>query len=124
MDSMEFVDPSKEAPTGGSRYFDDALRVIYEAIADINLQLPQEQRIEKSPTTVLFGKDGKLDSLGLANFIVIVEQKIEEVLGLLIGLTEDDPFSPSTGHFRTVQSLASYISQSVARERGGAHPQS
>jgi len=123
MDGIRSVDLSKEAADGSS-YLDGALQVVYESIADLNQQLPPGQRIEKSPATVLFGEDGKLDSLGLANLIVITEQRIEEFFGFAIGLTEDDPFSPSTGHFRTVQSLATYISQSAARERGGALPQS
>src|SRR5271170_2557489 len=98
---------------------DDVLRVIYESISDLNLQLPEDQRIRKSLSTVLFGAGGTLDSLGLANFIVIAEQKLEEAYGFRIDLTEDDPFSPTTGHFRTVNSLATYVSKLAARRPGG-----
>src|SRR5271154_1041635 len=98
---------------------DGVLRVIYESIADLNMQLPEEQRIRKSLSTVLFGAGGTLDSLGLANFIVIAEQKLEESYGFRVDLTEDDPFSPTTGHFRTVNSLATYVSELAARRPGG-----
>ncbi len=124
MEGIKSVDLSKETPASGSSCFDGAFKAIYEAISDLNLQRPQGQQIEKSPTAVLFGEGGKLDSLGLANFIVITEQKLEEFFGFSIDLTEDDPFSPTTGHFRTVQSLAGYISQSAARKQGGVQPQS
>jgi acyl carrier protein len=95
---------------------DGVLKAIYESISDLNVQLPQEQRVEKSPQAVLFGAGGKLDSLSLANFIVIAEQKLYDSLGLQINLTEDDPFSPNTGHFRTIESLANYVSDLVSRK--------
>jgi acyl carrier protein len=94
---------------------DGVLKAIYQSISDLNVQLPQEQRVEKSPHAVLFGAGGKLDSLGLANFIVMAEQKLYDSLGLRINLTEDDPFSPNTGHFRTIESLANYVSDLVSR---------
>jgi D-alanine--poly(phosphoribitol) ligase subunit 2 len=101
----------KESSTSRSSHFDGVLAVIYECISDLNLQLPMERRIEKSSSTVLFGAGGKLDSMGLANFIVIAEQKLEECYGFHVNLTADDPFSLTTGHFRTLHSLATYISE-------------
>lgn len=89
--------------------FDNVLKVIYESISDLNLQLPQDRQMEASASTVLFGAGSRLDSLGLGNFIVITEQKLEDSFGFRFDLTEDDPFSPATGHFRTVQSLATYV---------------
>jgi acyl carrier protein len=91
------------------------LKVIYQSISDLNLQLSQQQWIEQSPHAVLFGAGGKLDSLGLANFIVIAEQKLYDSLGFRIDLTESDPFSPNTGHFRTIESLANYVSDLASR---------
>jgi acyl carrier protein len=110
----------KESSQDRTSHLDGALRLIYESISDLNVQLPEEQRIRKSPSTVLFGAGGTLDSLGLANFIVITEQKLEECYGFRIDLTEDDPFSPTTGHFRTVHSLATYVLELAARRPGGA----
>jgi acyl carrier protein len=104
----------KDPSTKRTSHFDGVLAVIYESISDLNLQLPAEQRIEKSSSTVLFGAGGKLDSLGLGNFIVITEQKLEERYGFHVNLTADDPFSPTTGHFRTLDSLATYISELTA----------
>lgn len=94
---------------------DGVLKIIYESISDLNVQLPQQERIEKSPHAVLFGAGSELDSLALANFIVITEQKLYDALGLRIDLTEDDPFSPATGHFRTIESLANYVSDWASR---------
>lgn len=105
----------KEPSANRQSHFDGVFAVICESISDLNLQLPPEQRIEKSSSTVLFGAGGKLDSLGLANFIVIAEEKLEERYGFHVNLTADDPFSPTTGHFRTLHSLTTYVSELTAK---------
>jgi acyl carrier protein len=87
--------------------------VLYSVLSELNLQLPKGNHVEQSLSTVLFGAGSRLDSLALANFIVIAETKLEESLGYQIDLTQDDPFSPGTGHLQTVQSLVSYISRLV-----------
>jgi acyl carrier protein len=106
-----FEPPVREAAAVDSSRLDRVLKVIYESVSELNLQLQEGQRIEKSPATVLFGSGGKLDSLALANFIVITEQKLEESFGCRVDLTKDDPFSPATGHFGTIRSLATYVSE-------------
>jgi len=110
----------KEPSTSRMSQLDDVLRIIYESISDLNLQLPAEKQIAKSLSTILFGGGGKLDSLGLANFIVITEQKLEECYGFRIDLTADDPFSPTTGHFRSIRSLAAYILELTSKRPHGA----
>jgi hypothetical protein len=110
MDGIKAVGSAVNEPSGNSwSCFDHVLKVIYDSISSVNLQLPLERRMEQSVSTVLFGAGSRLDSLGLGNFIVIAEQKLEDYFGFPIDLTEDDPFSPATGHFRTVHSLAAYV---------------
>ena len=104
---------SHQVATECSSSVDRAVSVIYSALSELNLQLPKSGRVEKCVSTVLFGAGGKLDSLALANFIVIVEAKLEAAFGFAFDLTQDDPFSSETGHFQTVQSLADYISSLV-----------
>jgi acyl carrier protein len=101
-------EPNKNVPpeASGSR----VVGVIYSALSELNLQRPKGEQVEPSLSTVLFGAGGRLDSLALANFIVIAESKLEEAFGGQIDLTQDDPFSPETGHFQTVQSLVDYVS--------------
>jgi hypothetical protein len=111
--------PRPSSAVGGNRLA-DVLKVVYESISDLNMQLPAERQIDKSPASVLFGEGGRLDSLGLSNFIVITEQKLCEFLDFSVDLTGDDPFSLTTGHFRTVHSLASYVCELTERRSAGA----
>lgn len=83
--------------------------IIFEAVETINSQLPGEQQIEKSTDTVLFGKNGGLDSIALVNLIVAIEEKIEEQLGILITLADERAMSLKKSPFRTIDSLADYI---------------
>ncbi len=87
----------------------DVTTALCLAITELNLHLPKHERLKADPSTPLFGNEGGLDSLGLANFIILVEDKLEEAVGIRLDLTEDDPFSPETGHFRTLGSLAQHI---------------
>jgi len=96
---------------------DSALKAIYAAIGLLNSQLSSDRQLEQSLDTPLFGHGGKLDSLALANLIIIAEQQLEECFGFKVDLTEDDPFSPGTGHFRTVRSLATYASTLADQNR-------
>lgn len=63
-------------------------------------------------STVLFGRGGLFDSLGLVTLIVDIEQKLDE-LGISITLGDERAVSQKQSPFRTVQSLTDYISELV-----------
>ena len=50
-----------------------------------------------------------LDSLGLVNLIVSVEQNIEDEFHVVITIADDRALSQKHSPFRTVESLAEYI---------------
>jgi len=79
------------------------------SIEEINRQLENEHQLEKSTNTVLFGEGGKLDSLGLINLVVAVEQNIEDEFDVTITLADERAMSQENSPFRTVGSLADYI---------------
>ena len=83
--------------------------VIMNSIEEINRQLENEHQLEKSTNTVLFGEGGKLDSLGLINLVVAVEQNIEDEFDVTITLADERAMSQENSPFRTVGSLADYI---------------
>jgi D-alanine--poly(phosphoribitol) ligase subunit 2 len=88
---------------------EEALRLVYRAIDELNLELPPDRRLEKSPGTTLFGRDGRLDSLGLVRLIVGVEQVIEDELSISVTLADERAVSQRSSPFRTVASLAAYV---------------
>lgn len=83
--------------------------LIFHVVDEINQQLPKNTQLIKSTDTVLFGKSGVLDSLGLVNFIVSTEQKIEEEFGTTISLTDEKAMSQKNSPFKSIGTLADYI---------------
>ena len=83
--------------------------LIITSVKEINEQLPQEQQLGQSTKTVLFGKDGKLDSLGLVTLLVIIEQNIEDEFDVSITIADERAMSQKHSPFRTIGTLADYI---------------
>ena len=95
------------------------LKSIYAVIDETNHDLPSGQRLEHSTDTVLFGDKGKLDSLGLVNFIVAVEQRIDEDFSNPVSLTDDKAMSQRNSPFRTVGTLVDYVASLLGDTSGG-----
>jgi D-alanine--poly(phosphoribitol) ligase subunit 2 len=85
------------------------IQTIYGVVDEINLQQPDNGQLEKSLDTVLFGQNGKLDSLGLVNFVVAAEQNIEEALGVSVSVSDERAMSQKNSPFRTIGTLIDYI---------------
>ena len=87
----------------------DIVDMILATIDEVNELLPPVQQLEKSVDTVVFGGDGKLDSLGLVTFIVAVEQKIAETFNVTLTLADEKAMSQRNSPFRNIGALAEYI---------------
>jgi D-alanine--poly(phosphoribitol) ligase subunit 2 len=85
------------------------LDTIYRAVDDVNLQVDPNSRLDKSPQTILFGQSSKLDSFGLVSLIVAVEQGVQEDFGVAVAIADEKAFSQKNSPFRTIGSLAEYI---------------
>jgi len=85
------------------------LETIYKSLDEINENLNDAQKLIKDKNTVLFGKDGQLDSLGLVNLLVIIEQNIEDGFDVSITIADERAMSQKHSPFRTVGALVDYI---------------
>ena len=97
---------------------DHVIGIVYEAIEELNEQLSEETRLEKTGEVVLTGEGSKLDSLGLVNLIVGTEQKIEEKLGCRLALYERAA-AEEKSPFETVKSLTDYIGKLMDEKENG-----
>jgi len=86
----------------------EVLAAALEAVAEYNEQLDEEQKLEVDPETRLLGKASKLDSFGLVNLIIVVEEKLYEKFDKAITLADERAMSQEHSPFRSVQSLADY----------------
>ena len=75
--------------------------------------LPTAQRLKKSVNTALFDKSGKdgLDSLGLINFVIALEQEIVKKLKVTVALADERAMLQKINPFTTVKTLTVYIAR-------------
>ena len=83
------------------------IQSIMDAIDEINERYPEEKKLSKSVDTVLTGESGKLDSLGLVSFVVSVEERIQNDLGVNISLA--DEIGNVDGPLRTTKTLVDHL---------------
>jgi acyl carrier protein len=93
---------------------ENILHTIFGAVDEVNQTLAEEQRLEKLPGTLLAGDKGSLDSLGMINFIVEVEGRVQRDFNLALNLIEalDSPEQPMS----SIGRLAEYIEMQVSEE--------
>ena len=88
---------------------DNIYKSIYKSIDEVNSQMSKDEQLIKSPDTVLYGESSLIDSIGLINIIVTVEQNIEDDFEKSITLADQKAMSQKQSPFKTVESLAKYI---------------
>ena len=84
-------------------------KLIFDSVDEINIQLPDNKELTKSKNTALFGNTGQLDSLGLVNLLVTIEQNIEDKFDINITIADEKAMSQKHSPFRTIGSLVDYI---------------
>jgi len=83
--------------------------LIWDAIDEVNALLPEDARIQRSEDAVLLGAAGGLDSFGLVNLVVALEQRIEDEFGVTLTLADEKAMSHRRSPFRTVPTLRDYV---------------
>ena len=82
---------------------------VFAVVDDLNENEFQDKPLEKALETPLFGRDGRLDSLDLVNFVMAVEDQTEDETGQRISLADDRAMSQEQSPFRTIGSLVDYM---------------
>jgi acyl carrier protein len=82
-------------------------QTIFGVVDEVNKMLPEERRLQKLPDTLLVGDQGNLDSLGVINFVVELESRIQKDFNLALNLIGvlDAPEEP----MKSIGRLAKFI---------------
>lgn len=88
-------------------------QVVFNAIDQVNLQMAEAEKIEKTLNTALIGESATLDSLGLVNLIVAVEEGVQDTFGETITLANEYAMTSQDSPFKNVQSLVAYIDSNL-----------
>lgn len=82
--------------------------MISEAVNELNSMRPQLPPVALDFDKPLFGPEGQVDSLGLVNLIVALEQQVETELGISITLASERTMSQRNSPFRTLATLRDF----------------
>lgn len=87
----------------------DAYEIVLESLNEVFAQIGATPPDSIGEDTVLVGTDAVLDSLGVVQLIVEVEQRVESVHGVSVTLANDKAMSARNSPFRTVGVLADHV---------------
>ena len=90
--------------------------IVFAAVQELNQQLPKAKRLEAAVGTPLSGAGGKLDSLGLLNLVVLVEQKVEQESGVTLMLADDAAMAAEPNPFQTLGTLVDHVQRSLEQK--------
>ena len=90
-----------------------ATKLIFEGIKDYNNQVDNKNQLPISAELELFSENGVLDSLGLVNLIMSIEEKFEDYLDTSIVIADEKAMSQKNSPFQSVQSMADYLSKEL-----------
>lgn len=90
--------------------YNQVLEIIYGAIDEVNALSTPDKALVKAPQTVVFGDGGVLDSLGLLNLLVALQDAVKAATGRSLLLLQMGGIDLASDHpLRTVQSLAEHV---------------
>ena len=99
-------------------------KLIFDAIDELNITQSADERLEKALDTPLLGESGKLNSLGLVNLIVGVEERVESEAGVAITIADEKYHDQNRSPFSDVSTLVDYVSMLIDEATNGdAMPQ-
>jgi acyl carrier protein len=98
---------------------ENIVAAIYRAVDWINGELPPDRQLIKVPETRLLGAESVLDSMYLVSLIIAIEREVEDTFGVALTLADERALSMKESPFRSIQSLADYISILVIDARNG-----
>jgi acyl carrier protein len=98
---------------------EEVLDCVYRALDESNEDRREQDLppLEKSPSTPIHGTESGFDSLGLINFVIAVEESLEQRLGVPVVLSDDRAHTHEPSPFESIQTLTGYIDLLLTEQR-------
>ena len=93
-----------------------ARAVVLVSLEGLRPLLPPGVKVENEPDSPLAGPDGPLDSLGIVNLVVAVENEVRLRFGTAVGLMDALGLAAEESPFRTVETLTDWVVRAVGRD--------
>ena len=92
---------------------DRATKIVNAAIEEVNQLRAKNRKINPETETVLMGNSGVLDSLGLVNLMVAVEEIAEDEYDISLTLGQESSVAAQQKIFASVGSLIDHIASMI-----------
>jgi acyl carrier protein len=86
-----------------------ARQIVFDVIDQMNHEFPEQEGLNKSPSTVLFGPGGGLDSLGLVDLVMRIQEAILDEYDVAVAVANEQVLSSEASPLRTVESLIQHV---------------
>ena len=91
--------------------------VVFRAVDAMNAEVPDDKRVSKNPDAVLYGEEGVLDSLGLVDLAMHLQEGIIGEFGVALMVANDDALASVDSPFGTIETLTAYIGELLEKEQ-------
>ncbi len=91
--------------------------IVRSALRDVMSAFYGKEEVSIDGASVLFGTGGLLDSLGLVQLILRIEEEIADRHGAQITIVSDRAMAGDGSPFRTLRSLTGFVAQ-LLQEKG------
>jgi acyl carrier protein len=85
------------------------LDIILKVVQSLNEERPENEQLNLSESTLLFGEGAELDSLSLVSLIVDIETAVTDEWDECISLTDDRAMDREISPFTDVRALTDYV---------------
>src|SRR6266404_6733162 len=91
-------------------------KAVFNAVDELNTQLPAGVSVEKSLDAPVYGAGGKLESLDIVTLIMEVEEKINAEFGTDITIADENLLSKQKSPFSTIGTLIDYLDETLKED--------
>ncbi len=88
-------------------------KIVSTSINEINEFLDDDEKVEITSKTALFGDDSPLDSLKFFNLILAIEKNLSDELNLEIVLSDNDEEIYNGENFSNIETLKKHILEKI-----------
>ena len=99
---------------------DEVLQCVYAAVDEANEDRAGLRPLGKSLDTPIQGPGNDLDSLNLINFLVAVEEALEDRFGVQVALSDDRAVTREPSPLESIGTLVEYSEELLGEARGDA----
>lgn len=92
---------------------DSLLTCVKAAFDEVNTTRVEKIQSDALRDINLYGQHGVFDSLQLVDFIMILEEKIDEQIGANVSIVSEKAFSRQVSPFATVSTLVDFVAEEL-----------